>query len=309
MSRTDVRTGRCPLFGPAARGVAILGLVLRRGRHRCQRPCRSSRPRSPSCPQLSTALTAPPTPTTAAISCSSSSSTKAKVQSFPNEANTRDKQLFLELPDPINRGNEEGLLGLAFHPKYKENGEFFVYYSWQSGERPPLGRLAVQGLEVRPRARPILSSEERIWVPLQTRSKTTMAAASSSAPTATWISPRRLGRSRGRLPLTTGQNPPIRPGRSGSTSTTPRGQALRHPQGTTRGSATRRPSPTGCLVEVYCIGSEKCLEAHSSIARAGTLWAGDVRRSRTRSSTSSPTAATTAGASARGSTRSTRGRR
>src|SRR6185295_7492318 len=56
---------------------------------------------------------------------------QAKVWSFPNEkeASDGDKQLFLQLPDPINRGNEEGLLGLAFHPKYKENGQFFVSYS------------------------------------------------------------------------------------------------------------------------------------------------------------------------------------
>src|SRR5438046_3979168 len=42
---------------------------------------------------------------------------QAKIWSFPNEKSTRDKQLFLQLPDPINKGNEEGLLGLAFHPK------------------------------------------------------------------------------------------------------------------------------------------------------------------------------------------------
>jgi glucose/arabinose dehydrogenase len=68
---------------------------------------------------------------------------QAKVWSFPNEKDTTDKQLFLQLPDEINRGNEEGLLGLAFHPKYKDNGEFFVYYSANDRRQGGPGRRSV----------------------------------------------------------------------------------------------------------------------------------------------------------------------
>lgn len=90
---------------------------------------------------------------------------EAKIQSFTNDANASDKQLFLELPDQINRGNEEGLLGMAFHPKYKENGEFFVYYSARDA-RPHQRRSVVSRFKVSkddPRkADP--KSEERVWV-------------------------------------------------------------------------------------------------------------------------------------------------
>ena len=37
---------------------------------------------------------------------------------------------FLDISDRVNsRGNEQGLLGLAFHPRYAENGLFFVNYT------------------------------------------------------------------------------------------------------------------------------------------------------------------------------------
>jgi glucose/arabinose dehydrogenase len=41
-------------------------------------------------------------------------------------------KVFLDLSKKVlykDNENEQGLLGLAFHPKYKENGQFFIFYS------------------------------------------------------------------------------------------------------------------------------------------------------------------------------------
>lgn len=44
-------------------------------------------------------------------------------------------QPFLDLTDRIDSsGNEQGLLGLAFHPQYSENGRFFVNYTDTNGD-------------------------------------------------------------------------------------------------------------------------------------------------------------------------------
>jgi uncharacterized repeat protein (TIGR03806 family) len=49
---------------------------------------------------------------------------------FENRDDVEEKKVFLDIRDVVSRdGNEEGLLGLAFHPEYKTNGEFYVYYS------------------------------------------------------------------------------------------------------------------------------------------------------------------------------------
>lgn len=40
---------------------------------------------------------------------------------------------FLDLRGRISAGGEEGLLGLAFHPDYAQNGRLFIYYSVQGG--------------------------------------------------------------------------------------------------------------------------------------------------------------------------------
>jgi hypothetical protein len=39
------------------------------------------------------------------------------------------KTLFLDIADEVQSGGEQGLLGLAFHPQYRQNGFFYVNYT------------------------------------------------------------------------------------------------------------------------------------------------------------------------------------
>lgn len=89
---------------------------------------------------------------------------KGVIQSFPNDPTTTDKQVFLDIHEQVNsQGNEEGLLGLAFHPRYAENGKFYVYYSIfdKAGKRRSVvSRFSAS--KANPR-RADKTSEERIW--------------------------------------------------------------------------------------------------------------------------------------------------
>ena len=58
---------------------------------------------------------------------------------------TASPSIFLDISDRVNNeGNEEGLLGLAFHPDYSENGHFYAYYSADSPRRSVLSRFSVK---------------------------------------------------------------------------------------------------------------------------------------------------------------------
>lgn len=46
---------------------------------------------------------------------------------------------FLDLGGSVSGGNEQGLLGLAFHPDYAANGRFFVNYTDKSGDTQVVG--------------------------------------------------------------------------------------------------------------------------------------------------------------------------
>ena len=50
----------------------------------------------------------------------------------PNDQGVKKTTVFLDIEKKVtykDKQNEEGFLGLAFHPDYKKNGQFFVYYS------------------------------------------------------------------------------------------------------------------------------------------------------------------------------------
>jgi glucose/arabinose dehydrogenase len=51
---------------------------------------------------------------------------------FPNDQKATKTSIFLDIHERVfysDDENEQGFLGLAFHPKYKANGEFFVFYT------------------------------------------------------------------------------------------------------------------------------------------------------------------------------------
>jgi glucose/arabinose dehydrogenase len=62
------------------------------------------------------------------------------VHVWPNDPKADKMETFLDIRDRvqyIDAQNEEGFLGMAFHPRYKENGEFFVYYSVKPTKEKP----------------------------------------------------------------------------------------------------------------------------------------------------------------------------
>lgn len=52
-----------------------------------------------------------------------------QIEVFNNQANVSTKQNFLDIGTKVICCGERGLLGLAFHPNYQQNGFFYVYYT------------------------------------------------------------------------------------------------------------------------------------------------------------------------------------
>ena len=67
---------------------------------------------------------------------------------FNNTREVDSFKVFLDSRERVNdSGNEEGLLGLAFDPAFRENGEFYVYYTASQPRRSILSRFSVDDFE------------------------------------------------------------------------------------------------------------------------------------------------------------------
>jgi glucose/arabinose dehydrogenase len=63
---------------------------------------------------------------------------------FQKSADVTAKKVFLDIAARVDdSGNEEGLLGLAFHPNYKTNGFFYVNYTASNPDRTVVSRFSV----------------------------------------------------------------------------------------------------------------------------------------------------------------------
>ena len=57
------------------------------------------------------------------------------IKVFQNDPETASYKTFLDIRDRVSSGGEMGLLGLAFHPDYSQNGFFYVDYTSENPDR------------------------------------------------------------------------------------------------------------------------------------------------------------------------------
>ena len=66
------------------------------------------------------------------------------IRVFDNDSLTNSAGIFLDITGRVNdTNNEEGLLGVAFHPDYAQNGYFFVNYTASQPNRTVISRFKV----------------------------------------------------------------------------------------------------------------------------------------------------------------------
>ncbi|MCZ6701824.1 MAG: PQQ-dependent sugar dehydrogenase, partial [Ignavibacteria bacterium] len=65
------------------------------------------------------------------------------IKVFPNSGSVTSANTFLDLSNIVSTGSERGLLGLAFHPDYTNNGYFYVNFTIGGPTRTLISRFEV----------------------------------------------------------------------------------------------------------------------------------------------------------------------
>ncbi|GAB3964890.1 PQQ-dependent sugar dehydrogenase [Spirosoma terrae] len=82
-----------------------------------------------------------------------------RIKVFDNNAATSSAQTYLDIRNHVAYGGEMGLLGVAFHPKFKENGYFFVNYTKNNPRETVVSRFkasSVDASQVDPKSEVVL---------------------------------------------------------------------------------------------------------------------------------------------------------
>ncbi len=70
------------------------------------------------------------------------------IRVFSDDEDASDAPVFLDIRDRVNdRGNEEGLLGLAFHPRFSDNGLFFLDYTASDPRRTVVSGFRLEPMD------------------------------------------------------------------------------------------------------------------------------------------------------------------
>lgn len=70
-------------------------------------------------------------------------SQKGLIYVFKNTLSVKSAKIFLDIRDKVKYDSELGLLGLAFHPDYKNNGYFYINYTASDPLRSVIARYTV----------------------------------------------------------------------------------------------------------------------------------------------------------------------
>lgn len=89
-----------------------------------------------------------------------------RIRSFENRPDADETELVLDLTDRVYRGhNEEGLLGLAFHPDFAENRRVFLHYSAADPRRGVVSEFEFDRKlrTISPRSERVVLEQEQPW--------------------------------------------------------------------------------------------------------------------------------------------------